>query len=76
MGDLDVHVLPKVVDTQKFGLPQRRRRLYILGSPKSGPAPVMRSCTGKPMPLESFISSRQKEQIPSDMLLINQCHRH
>ena len=49
---------------------------YILGSPKSGPAPVMRSCTGKPMPLESFISSRQKEQIPSNMLLINQCHRH
>ena len=68
MGDLDVHVLPQVVDTQKFGLPQRRRRLYVLGSPKCRPAPVMRSSIGKPMPLELFISVRQKEKTPSNML--------
>lgn len=68
MGDLDVHVLPQVLDTQKFGLPQRRRRLYVLGSPKCRPAPVMRSSTGKAMPLESFISVRQKEKMPSNML--------
>ena len=33
----------QVVDSRRFGLPQRRRRLYILGSPRSRRPPCMRS---------------------------------
>ena len=69
----------QVVDSRKFGLPQRRRRLYTLGSPKAGKAPVMRSSTAKMLGLGSFLSKRGKrERFPGNLFAIavphNVCH--
>ena len=62
----------QVVDSRKFGLPQRRRRLYILGAPRTGKAPIMKSSVGKMATLRSFLSTRgKKEKYPSDLQAIN-----
>ena len=55
----------QVVDSRRFGLPQRRRRLYILGSPRSRRPPCMRSKTKKMKNLGAFLSDRRREKWPS-----------
>ena len=60
-------ILAKVVDSVNFGLPQRRRRLYILGSPRKGQAPVMRGRVGEKKKLGDFLSKRQKEEKPRNL---------
>ena len=68
---VEVVLQRQVVDAQKFGLPQRRRRLYILGSPHSGKAPVMKgTLLKKPAKLGTFLSKRKKETLPSDLAYI------
>lgn len=58
----------QVVDSRKFGLPQRRRRLYILGSPRKHKPPVMKTSTMKTPGLRSFLSKRgRREKSPSDL---------
>ena len=55
----------QVVDSRRFGIPQRRRRLYILGSPRSRRPPCMRSKTKKMKNLGAFLSDRRREKWPS-----------
>ena len=55
----------QVVNSEKFGLPQRRRRLYILGSPRSGRKPVMKGTLSTPRAsLKDFLSTRRRERLP------------
>lgn len=60
----------QVVNTFNFGIPQRRRRLYILGSPRAGPPPVMRGRVGKKRKLDDFLSKRRKENKPGDLFAV------
>ena len=58
----------QVVDSRRYGLPQRRRRLYILGSPFDCKVPMMRTKTEKMGTLRSFLSNRgKKEKAPSNL---------
>lgn len=58
------------MDAQKFGLPQRRRRLYILGAPRNGKVPVMKGnlLKKKKAKLSDFLSNRKKEKMPSSLI--------
>lgn len=59
------HVAWKILDSRRFGLPQRRRRLYILGSPWARKPPKMKSKSMKMKPLTEFLSQgRKKEKYP------------
>ena len=60
------NVVWKIVDSRSFGLAQRRKRLYILGAPRTCKRPMMKSKSSEMRPLGAFLSQgRRRERYPS-----------